>query len=262
MLIIDIDPNLWQWGVLKVGWHGVCLFLGLLIGYAILLRLGNLWGFTLEKLSGLFIVLVLSGYVGARLLYVALNWPSFAVQPARIASIYEGGMTVYGGILGGLLAVIVYSRLVRLPLWALGDAAAVAVAAGEIVGRFGCLINGDVWGLPTGGGWGLVYVHPNALIPAELRGVALFPAPIAYQTWGLGMLTLLYLLQRRSHRPGTLFLTFLLAYAAGRALICVWMPVERLWGGITTTQVTSLCVVAITLALGAFRLRLGWAANP
>jgi phosphatidylglycerol:prolipoprotein diacylglycerol transferase len=254
MLTIDIDPNLWQWGDWKVGWHGVFLALGLLTGYAALLWRMRGRGVAVEKLNGLFIAVALSGYTGARLLHVALNWPAFAGQPGRILAIQDGGMTLYGGVVAGALAVVIYARLLRLPLWTLGDAAAVAVAAGEIVGRCGCLINGDVWGLPTGGDWGLVYTHPNALVPVGLHGVALFPAPIAYQAWALVTLALLFRIRRRTPRPGALFLAFLLAYAAGRALISAWMPVERLWG-ITTTQFTSLGVAGLVLALAAWRRR-------
>lgn len=201
MFEIRIDPLILRWGVVAIGWHGVMLAVGMLLAYLIFLDQGRRRGFTVDSLHGLFYRLVLFGYVGARLLHVAQNWSDFAGNPARILAVHTGGFTVYGGVITGVLVTLIYASRKRLHFWTLADAAAIAILVGEIVGRIGCTINGDVHGIPTGGNWGFSYWHPEALIPSALRGIPLYPIPLMYQAWLLGTGLLLALSKQALKHP-------------------------------------------------------------
>ena len=254
MVEIRIDPILLRFGAIAIGWHGVMLALGLLLGYLILLDQGRRRGIATDSLHGLAYRLVLFGYVGARLLHVAQNWPEFADSPIRILYVHQGGFSIYGGVIIGVFVALLYSARKRLPFWSLADAAAIAVLAGEIVGRIGCTLNGDVHGIPTGGNWGFVYWHPDALVPLALRGVPLYPIPLMYQVWLLGIALVLALLHRRQAIPGTPFLAYLIGYALGRGVISIWLPGSKPGTILNSTQIVSLAVVALALAL-LLRLR-------
>jgi phosphatidylglycerol:prolipoprotein diacylglycerol transferase len=154
----------------------------------------------------------------------------------------------------GVFVTLLYCFRRRLPFWSLADAAAIAVLAGEIVGRFGCTLNGDVHGIPTGGNWGFVYLHPDALVPFTLRGVPLYPIPLMYQAWLLGTALVLALLHRRQATPGKTFLVYLIAYALGRAVISLWLLESKPGTILNSTQIVSLAVVALALVL-LLRLR-------
>jgi len=244
MIHIRIDPTLLRLGPITLAWHGVWLAGGVLVGFLLFLREGRKKGLDRDLLLQLLMWVLVAGFVGARLLHVLLyDWEAYAARPLSILAVQTGGLSVYGALIGGTLAVAAFTRWKRLPFWRLADAAMVGIAAGEIVGRVGCTIAGDVPGVPTGGSWGLIYWHPASGVPPDLLGVPTFPAPIAMQVWNAGLLLLLLLLRRRVQIPGALFLTGMIAYSAGRFLISIWQPEDPLFWGIKPTQLVALAVI-------------------
>lgn len=255
MIPIRIDPTLIQLGPITVAWHGLWLAAGVLSGFMVFLHEGRRKGMDRDQLLQLLLWVLVSGYVGARLLHVLLyEWEAYAAQPLRILDVGAGGLSVYGALIGGTLAVALYARWKRLPFWHLADAAVVGIAAGEIVGRVGCTIAGDVPGVPTNGSWGLVYWHPNASIPPDLLGVPTFPAPVAMQVWNLGLLILLLVLRKRIQPAGALFLIGMIVYSVGRFIISIWQPEKSLLWGLKPTQAVAVTVMSVAI-LALLRLR-------
>ena len=135
------------------------------------------------------------------------------------------------------------------------DTIGVGIPVGEIVGRVGCTINGDVYGIPTGGNWGLVYTNPAASLPAAYHGIPLFPAAPAIQLWCLLLILSLLVLRSKIQTPGKLFWSSSVLYALGRFLIGAWQPGTHLYFGLKPNQAISLLVLIILLVVGwqAFR---------
>lgn len=248
MVDITINPVLVQWGPIAIGWHGLWLAAGIVLGYLVFRFESRRVELDRDRLTGFLLWLAISGYIGARLLHVFLyDWETYAGQPLKILAVQEGGLAVYGGLIGGTIAAVAYARWKDLAFWHLADATAVPIAAGVIVGRVGCTILGDVAGLPTNGAWGLVYWHPNAAVPAHLLGVPTFPAPIMMQFWNVGLLLLLFALRKRLQLPGALFLIFLIVYSVGRFLISIWQPESLLLFGLRPTQLVALLVTSLAI---------------
>jgi phosphatidylglycerol:prolipoprotein diacylglycerol transferase len=245
MIHIRIDPVLFQWRDVIVGWHGLGLAAGLFVAYQVIVREGRRKGIARHHLDELLCWIAVLGYIGARLLHVLDHWEVYATQPLKILALYEGGVRLYGALVGGMVATIVYARWRNLSFWHLADAVTMGIPASQIVGRVGCVINGDVWGLPTNGSWGLVYWHPDAAIPPRFLGVPTFPAPIVLQVWNVGLLTLLLVLGRRSHIPGSVFSTGLTGYSLGRLIVNVWQPGDPFLFRLKRTQVTSLALIVL-----------------
>ncbi len=255
MIHIRIDPVLVQIGPLTVAWHGLCLAAGVLLGCLLFLHEGRRRGIERDRLLELLLWVMVVGFAGARLLQVLLyDWAAYKAEPLRILSVQGGGLAVYGALIGGTLAVALYSRQRGLHFWHVADAAMVAIAAGEIVGRVGCTIAADVPGIPTNGAWGLVYWHPNTALPPGFLGVPTFPAPIAMQIWNTGLLFLLLLLRTRLQLPGALFLIGMAIYSAGRFVVSIWQVEEPLpWGPKPTQFVAVIVVCAVLFALFLLR---------
>jgi phosphatidylglycerol:prolipoprotein diacylglycerol transferase len=254
MVTIDVDPILLRWGPLTLSWHGLFLAAGVLLLYALVVRQGERQGFSRESLSKLALGALVLGLAGARLLHVIQDWRVYAAQPLRILAVYEGGLTVNGAIGGALLATLLFCLKTRQSWWKLADVLALAAPLAFALGRVGCTINGDVWGLPTGGSWGLVYQHPDAFLPAGLLGVPTFPVPTLLQLWNLGLFGLLLAL--RGRRPdGFLLATYLLVYGLGRLLAGAWQA-----GAVVAAGLNSLQVVALGLMLlgAAMLIALRW----
>jgi len=252
MIHIRIDPILFQWGEVTVGWHGLWWMVGLFVAYEIFIREGQRKGIDPDHLVQLVLWSTVVGYIGARLLYVLHHWETYAAQPVSILAIHKGGIKLYGGLIGGAIVMAVYARYRKLSFWSLADAMAIGIPAGEIIGRVGCTINGDVWGIPTHRAWSLVYWHPNALIPSHLRGVPVFPVPTMLQIWIAGLLALLLVLRKRLHPSGTLFAIGIILYSLGRFVVNIWQPEETPWFGFKGTQVVSLALIGLGILLLLF----------
>jgi phosphatidylglycerol:prolipoprotein diacylglycerol transferase len=249
MIHIDIDPILFRWGAIAIGWHGLWLAASVFIAYQAFTLEGRRKGIDHHYLSELILWTAILGYIGARLLHVLDHWQVYAAQPARILAVHKGGLALYGALIGGTIATVGYARWKNLSFWYLADAIAVMIPMGEIVGRVGCTINGDVAGVPIQGSWGLVYWHPNASIPAYLLGVPTFPAPTMLQIWNVGLLALFLVLRKRLHLSGSLFLTCMIAYSLGRFIVSIWQPGEPLLFGLKKTQALSLAIISLGILL-------------
>jgi phosphatidylglycerol:prolipoprotein diacylglycerol transferase len=219
------------------------------VWYLIAVREGTRKGFSRQSLSELALWSVVLGFVSARLLHVLQYWRFYKAAPLRILAVHEGGLTVNGAIFGVVVVTVVFARWKRLNLWKLVDVLAMAAPVAFVVARVGCTINGDVWGLPTNGSWGLVYWHRNASIPPELLGVPTFPAPTVLQLWNLGLLVLLLTLRRRVPGDGFLFAVYLGVYALGRFIVNLWQAGDVVVLGLKFFQVVALVLFLLGAGL-------------
>ena len=179
MLIeVSLDPILVRAGALAIGWHGLFTALAIVVAVRLGTALAQRAHVPGERLTGVVGWGLVGGVVGARLFHVLDHLPMYLQDPLAILAVWEGGIAVYGAFIGGLAAGVLAARRERLPAWRLLDAAAPALLLGQAIGRLGCFINGDAWGAPTGGAWGVVYRHPEALLPSSLPGVPTHPYPL------------------------------------------------------------------------------------
>lgn len=256
---ITIDPIVAQLGPIQLGWHGIFSMLALLAG---------LWlGLARFRSLGLDVDLIVSGLgwviagavIGARLFHVADHLPYYAQHPLEIVAVWQGGIAVYGGFVGGVVAGAIVARRLGVPIWPALDGAAPAMLVGQMIGRIGCLINGDAWGAPTGCQCGVVYWHEHALLPSELLGVPTHPYP-AYEIVAVAVvLSLLWLGRRRlAARPGTTFLLATIGYGLSRLTLSVVRQETVIVFGLQEAQIIGLVtalLAATVLALRVVRAR-------
>ncbi len=251
---ITFDPILAQIGPLQIGWHGVFTALAVLAGIWLGTRRAERMGFDPEGIGTVAVWGGVGGLVGARLFHVADHLSYYLSRPLEILAIWQGGIAVYGAFLGGLVGGLVAARRSGLAAWPLMDAAAPAMLIGQAIGRLGCLSNGDAWGAPTGAEWGIVYWHPNDLLPADLIGVATHPYPL-YEIAADALVLLAIWAWERRHRPGdgSIFLVTALAYAGIRFVLTFFRQETVLFWGLQEAQVIALATALILLVLLAVR---------
>ena len=224
MLFPDIDPVLIRIGPLAIRWYALAYIAGILFGWWYvrnLLSRPSLWRGEVSPLSraqlgDLMLWVVLGVLAGGRLGYALFYAPDMLWhQPAHIFAIWQGGMSFHGGLLGVLLAMVVYCLRAGVPVLSVADAACVPVPLGLCLGRLANFINGELWGRPTDIPWGIVFPaagvlprHPSQLYQAALEGLLLF--------------LLLHVLARHTaalRRPGVLVGVFFFGYGFLRSLV-------------------------------------------
>jgi phosphatidylglycerol:prolipoprotein diacylglycerol transferase len=253
LIQITIDPIIAQIGPFQLGWHGVFSMLALIAGVWIGLGRARQLGIDVDTMvSGLGWVIA-GAVVGARLFHVLDHIPYYAQHPFEIIAVWQGGIAVYGGFIGGVLAGVVGAWRLGLPVWRCLDAAAPAMLVGQAIGRIGCFINGDAWGAPTGCPCGVVYWHDHALLPPELLGVPTHPYPLYEIVAVAALLGILWAMRARSDRPGTAFLLTTIGYGVIRFLLSFVRQETVIAFGLQEAQLVALATAAIAVAIMAGR---------
>ena len=235
-----LDPVLFQIGPLRIGWYGLMYALSFLAGYALVLRDARRGAIIVRELDvpSLTTYLILGVVAGGRLGWVLFyGGVGYLEEPWRVLETWKGGMSFHGGLLGVTIAFFWFARSRRISVLSLADAVVLYVPIGLFCGRIGNFINGELYGKPTDGTWGVVFSsdrlhvprHPSQLYEALLEGVVIFAA--------------LWLQRSRGHRPGAQPALFLLLYGLARSAVeFVRLPdadIGYLWGPITMGQVLS-----------------------
>lgn len=208
-----------------------------------------------------------AGVLGAKLYYVAGFMGGLAADPrAAFATLRAGGMVWYGGAFAGVaVGVWRLRRTVGARLADICDYGAPCLAFGHAIGRVGCFLVGDDWGVPTSLPWAVAFPHgapPSTAASLRAFGVAI-PATVPadtvfavhptqlYEAAGLALLgTLLWRASRRPHAPWQVMSGYLLGYGALRfANECVRAKDDRLAIGLTVAQCISLALIAAGLWL-------------
>lgn len=253
LFTITIDPIIAQIGPLQLGWHGVFSMLALIIGLWIGLGRARQLGLDVDAMVSGMGWVVLGAVIGARLFHVLDHLGYYSQHPLEIVAVWNGGIAVYGGFVGGVLAGVVAARLYGVPIWPALDAAAPAMLVGQAIGRIGCLINGDAWGAPTGCPCGVVYWHEHALLPPDLIGVPTHPYPLYEIGAVLLLLGLLWLARGHLKRPGTTFLLVTVGYGVIRFGLTFVRQEAILAIGLQEAQIIALLTSAIALGIMAVR---------
>ncbi len=249
MLTINIDPVLIHLGPVAISWYGLAVAAAILAGYLLTQSESRRKGIPEGAISELVFWVIIGGLVGARLLHVIDRWPFYEAHPMQILAIHNGGLAILGAILGGAVAGGLVAWRKGLPVRRLFDAAAPGIVLGQAIGRLGCLVTGDALGQPTGGSWGIVYLHPGAMAPQ--LGIAYQPVFFYEQLWDLAVFAILWLFRKRLATDGQLFALYLGLYAIGKFAL-TFFRTETVWlWGLQEAQL---------LAIGALIVAIVWAA--
>jgi phosphatidylglycerol:prolipoprotein diacylglycerol transferase len=247
-------PTFFHIGPVSIRSYGTLLMVGFIAAILLSRRQARRLGLSAELPLDLGLWVLVIGLIFARGLYAALNWTDFADQPVSVFCVWrEGGLSFHGGLLGGLLAGLLFARRRGIRFWLLADMAAPGIALGYGIARLGCLLNGCCYGLPTDLPWGMRFlIWPDS----EIRTDPSHPAQVYSALGSFAILAVLLTAQRRLRAPGQLFLLYLMLYAPVRALVEILrkgVSARVLFDGITEAQAVS--ALLFVLALVGFIVR-------
>jgi len=183
MPFLNIDPVALRLGPLTFRWYGLAYVVGILGWWKYTAWLSLKFpGITRKNVDDYVTWAILSIVVGGRLGYVLFYNPTkHLADPLEILQVWKGGMSFHGGLLGVILATVIYCRLRRVPFLMFSDLGCCGVPIGLFFGRIANFINGELFGRPTEGPWGMMFPHggpflrhPSQLYEAFSEGIMLF----------------------------------------------------------------------------------------
>jgi phosphatidylglycerol:prolipoprotein diacylglycerol transferase len=238
-------PILLEWGPITLRTYGLLVALAFLAGLRLARAAARLRRIPESFLLDATAIAIVSGLVGARLLYVFLNAGHFRAHPLEIFKLWEGGLVFYGGFLLAAAVVAWYCRRKKISITAMADCAAPALALGQAVGRWGCFFAGCCYGKPTSAPWAVRFQEPASLAPL---GIDLHPVQV-YESIGNLFIALFLWTRLSRHREehGDVFWWYVLLYGALRFAMELLRGDERgpLLGGLAPSQFIAMSAVLV-----------------
>ncbi|MEP0804481.1 MAG: prolipoprotein diacylglyceryl transferase [Chloroflexota bacterium] len=246
-------PEGFSIGPLFVRFYGIILMSGAVAGAFLARREAKRRGYDPEMVWDIFVYLLVGGIIGARLWHILTPSPSTGVtagwyfsHPLDALAVWKGGLGIPGAIIGGLIALYIYSRRTGINFAEWTDIGAPALALGQAIGRWGNFFNQELYGAPTSLPWKL-YIDPAHRLPGYLDVDYYHPLFLYESLWNLMNMFLLLWVSRRfasSLKTGDLFLVYLIVYPVGRFFLDFLRLDASLVGGININQ-TVMGVVAV-----------------
>src|SRR5690349_15072174 len=243
----EIDPVLIQLGPFAIRWYALAYIAGLVLGWQIMRRVCDQPPKLLSpvKIDDFLVWAALGVILGGRLGYVLFYKPGFYLaNPLAILTLWEGGMSFHGGLLGVICAILAFAIRNKVDPFMLSDLVAIVTPIGLFFGRLANFINGELWGRTSDVAWAMIFPHggplprhPSQLYQAFFEGAVLFLVVIAVWRWTDGR-----------HRPGLLTGVFCAGYGVARIVGEVFREPDAhlgfLWGPLTMGMLLSVPMVA------------------
>lgn len=171
-----IDPVI-KLGFLNLRWYGLIMAAAILAAYFYARNQSWRFGISKQEVDNYTFWAVIFGFVGARIYYVLFDWSYFAQNLSEVYKIWHGGISIYGGLIAGIVFSFIYARRKAYSFYQLFDLVALSIPLGQAIGRFGNFFNQEAYGSPTDLPWKMAvdgrFVHPTFLYEAAID-IAIF----------------------------------------------------------------------------------------
>lgn len=234
-------PILFRLGSVTIYSYGFMLALAFIAGTVLAYFEAKRRGLNPDITYDIALLALVGGIVGARLFYVLAHWKDFAAKPLTVITLWQGGLVFYGGLLGGIAAVLIYVWLKKLNPWTVADMAAPSLALGSAIGRIGCFLNGCCFGKPTRLFLGIVF--PN------LDNLPRHPTQLYDAFYNLVIFGVLWAFRKKIKRQGTVFWFYLMLYGLFRFVVEFFRTSARPFLGMTLSQTASIGLFLLGLAV-------------
>lgn len=214
-------PVLLRIGDFTIYSYGVMLFVAFLVGFWQVVRRAWRFGVSPQQVTGLALLAIVAGVVGARLFYVALHWGEFRYDLVSIVAFWRGGlsgMVFFGGALAVFAVILVYALVKKLPKLKMLDAIAPAIVLGQGITRIGCFLNGCCFGKPTNLPVGVVF-PANSGAGRVFPGQPIHPTQLYSSIAGFALFILALWLERRNLKDGVLWAILVVLTSLFRFLV-------------------------------------------
>lgn len=238
-------------------WYGIIIALGFTLAVIYGLKRAKKFGLTEDNILDMLFAAVPTAIICARIYYCVFNWKLYADDPVSALYIWEGGMAIYGSVIGAVAAVLIFCKIKKLPFGPYGDIGSLGLLIGQAVGRWGNFINREAHGAAYDGFFRMgienatgeiVYYHPTFLYES---------------VWNTVGFLILHGYSKRRKFDGEIFLLYVAWYGLGRAWI-EGLRTDSLYLFNTQIRVSQLlaavsCIAAVAILVYVYKKK---APNP
>lgn len=250
---------------ISVKWYGVIIAFGLTLAALFGGRIAYTWKINLGKMVDVLIWGMVGGIIGARAYYVIFEWSYYGEHLGEIFMIWRGGLAIYGGIIGGILAGFITCKVEKLNFLNLLDMVGPSLLIGQGIGRWGNYANQEAFGTITNGNFGMMsdkvanYIarYPEKFglegvsnVPEYIEENGIFVHPtFFYESVSciVGFFVLYYILKKHRKFSGQIFLLYGIWYGTERAIV-EGLRTDSLYIGSTDIRVSQVLSAALVLA--------------
>lgn len=249
------DTSFFELGPLRIHFYAICILVGIVVAMIVTGRRLTQRGAERGVVIDFTVWAVALGIIGARVYHVLTHFGDYFGEGKNvweIFAIWNGGIAIFGALLGGAVGVIIASRLTGVRFWSFADALVPGMLLAQAFGRLGNWFNHELFGGPTTAPWGLEIEATNPAFPIGFAEGTLFHPTFLYEiVWNvLGVIVLLAIEKKLRPRWGSFFGMYLIWYGIGRAVIeSIRIDPSQMVLGLRVNVATALLAIVIGLVV-------------
>lgn len=241
-----LSPIAFSLDNLHVKWYGILIALGAVVAYGFIYTGAKSEKMNTDKIEAAIIWVFFSGLVGARIGFIVQNISYFFQNPLEMVKLYHGGLSIHGALIGGLIALAICSKVMKLPFYKISNVIAPPVLLAIGIGRWGNFFNQEIVGQPTNIWWKM-YVSP-LYRPDGYANFSYFHPVFLYEFISLTVIFLIYWYFLRKRGIGLVFT--LIAYCLVRIIVEFWrIDYRPIWWKLDLAQVVSFAIIVLTVSI-------------
>lgn len=245
----------------EIAFYGMIIGTGILVGLLLAIAEAKRTNQNPDHYYDLVLYGVVASIIGARLYYVAFSWEAYKDNLISILNLRQGGLAIYGGVIGAVITAVVYARVKKLSALQILDTVAPGLIVGQAIGRWGNFFNREAFGEYTDSFLAMrlpldrvrtsdvtALMEENITYIEEMAFIQVHPTFLYESVWNLGVLAMLWMYRKHKKFQGELFLLYLAGYGAGR----VWIEGLRtdqlvMSNGMAVSQVLAGILVVVSV---------------
>ncbi len=249
-----MNPILFTIAGISIRWYSVLLLIAIILGFILIEYEGKKYEYPKDFLFNLVFWVVIIGFISARLYYVLFNYKMYINDPISIFKIWEGGLAIHGGLIGGFLTLLFYCKRYNANVLKVTDMATIPLLLGQAIGRWGNFFNSEAHGSATSLLELQNYHIPKFIIEGmHINGIYYHPTFFYESIWCLlGVFLLLVVRHYRYLKVGELTCIYLMWYSFGRFFIEALRTDSLMFSGFKVAQIVSITLFIIGLIMLLF----------
>lgn len=223
---------------IDIMWYGILIATGMVLAVLIALREAKRLGISEDDILNLAMIAIPCGLIGARAYYVIFNWSYYAGDISEILNFRGGGLAIHGGLIGGILAGLIYAKVKNINFFKLADCVVLGIPLAQAIGRWGNFLNQEAHGGPTDLPWGIM-----------VDGIKVHPTFLYESIWDLGVFLFLFIFRKKQKYQGQILVDYIILYSIGRFFIEGLRTDSLMLGPLRMAQVISLSCIILGVIL-------------